>query len=72
MVSFTHEQYIICSHSWTALRMSRLLLVSSYWQATFGGLSANEKEEKFASNDKKSNWIRFSCHLKDYADLGGC
>ena len=53
MVSFTREQYIICSHSWATLRMSRSLFVSSYLQATFSGLSVNEKEEKCASNDNK-------------------
>ena len=51
MVSFTHEQNIICSqtfkakHSWTTLHMNRPLFVGSYLQAR-GGLSANEKEEK--------------------------
>ena len=47
MVSFTHEQNIICSqtlldgiaHEQTIICRSR------------GGLSANEKKEKFASND---------------------
>ena len=38
-------------HSWTALRMSRPLFVGSYLQVTPGGLWANEKKEKFASND---------------------
>ena len=36
-------------HSWTTLRMSRPLFAGSY--RSRGGLSANEKEEKFASND---------------------
>ena len=48
--SFKHEQNIICSQSWTVLRMSR-----NYAQAVIcrsrGGLSVNEKKEKFASND---------------------
>ena len=39
-------------HSWTILRMSSPLFVGHYLQVTWhGGLSANEKEEKFASND---------------------
>ena len=43
-------QNIICNqtlktkHSWTTLRMSRPLFVGSYY-------SANEKEDKFPSND---------------------
>ena len=50
MVSFMHGQNIICNqtlktkHSWTTLRMSRPLFVGSYY-------SANEKEDKFPSND---------------------
>ena len=38
-------------HRWTALRMSRPLFASSYCRSR-GRLSANEKKEKFASNDK--------------------
>ena len=45
----------VAKHSWTTLRMSRPLLGSSLREAVIfksrGGLSANEKEEKFASND---------------------
>ena len=43
-VSITHVQNIICSqtrkakHSWTALRMSRPLFVSSYLQVTWWAL----------------------------------
>ena len=71
-------------HSWMTLRMSRLLFVGSFcrWH---GGLSANEKEEKFASNDNshwldndllKFNWILtvvwhdvWQCH---YPTLSAC
>ena len=46
----------VAKHSWTTLRMtSRPLLGSSLREAVIfksrGGLSANEKKEKFASND---------------------
>ena len=57
VVSFTHEQNIICSqtleakHSWTTLSMSRPLFVCSYLQVTWWTFSANEKEEQFESND---------------------
>ena len=59
VVSFTHEQNIICSqtlepkHSWTTLSMimSRPLFVRSYLQVTWWTFSANEKEELFESND---------------------
>ena len=37
-------------HSWTTLRMSRPLFVGSFCRSR-GGLLANEKEEKLASND---------------------
>ena len=37
---------------WTTLRMSRPLFVGSSCRSR-GGLKANEKEEKFASNDNK-------------------
>ena len=40
-VSFTHEQNIICSQTQLEAVICRSL----------GGLSANEKREKFASND---------------------
>ena len=55
MVSFAHEQKIICNHtltihSWTTLRMSRLLFSAVICRSR-GELSANEKEEKFGSND---------------------
>ena len=36
--------------SWTTLRMSRPLFVGSFCRSC-GGLSANEKEEQFASSD---------------------
>ena len=43
-------------HSWTALCMSRPLFAGSYLKAVIcrsrSKLSANEKKEKFASNDK--------------------
>ena len=57
VVSFTHEQNIICSqtlepkHSWTTLSMSRPLFVRSYLQVTWWTFSANEKEELLESND---------------------
>ena len=38
-------------HSWTTLRMSKLLFVGSYCRSG-GELSANEKKERFASNDE--------------------
>ena len=38
-------------HSWTTLPMSRTLFVDSICSSRVG-LSANEKEEKFASNHK--------------------
>ena len=44
-------------HSWTTLRMSRPLFVGSYLQSR-GGLSANEREEKFSSNDNKIYYTR--------------
>ena len=59
VVSFTHEQNIICGqtlkakHSWTTLPMSRPLFVGSYLQVTWWTFSANEKEEQFASNDNE-------------------
>ena len=66
-VSFTHEQNIICSqilkakHSWTALRMSRPLFVCSFFAGqVHGGLSANEKKEKFASNDSYFYFYSFT------------
>ena len=49
VVSFMHEQNIIftAKHSWTTLRMSR----PGRQSFAGGGLLANEKEERFASND---------------------
>jgi len=48
--SFTHEQYIICSQT----QLDNI----AHWQTVIcrshGGLSANEKEEKFASNDNSN------------------
>ena len=55
MVSFTHEQNIICGQ--TKLRMGRPLFLVSYLQVTMGGISANEKEEKFATNDNFNYFI---------------
>ena len=55
VVSFTHEQNIICSQ--TKLRMSRPLFVGSYLQVTMGEISVNEKEEKFATNDNFNYFI---------------
>ena len=43
-------------HSWTVLRMSRPLFVVSCCRSR-GGLSANEKKEKFASNNNKSYYL---------------
>ena len=54
-MSFTHEQNIICGQ--TKLRMSRPLFSVSYLQVTMGGISANEKEEKFATNDNFNYFI---------------
>ena len=63
VLSFTHEQNIICGqtleakHSWTTLPMSRPLFVGSYkgsyLQVTWWTFSANEKEEQFALNDNE-------------------
>ena len=39
-------------HSWMTLHMSRPLFVGSYFRSC-GGISANEKEEQFASYDNK-------------------
>ena len=44
------EKLFAAKHSWTTLRMSRPLFVGSFCRSR-GGLLANEKEEKFASND---------------------
>ena len=47
---------IAAKHSWTStLRMSRPFFIGSYLQVTWGGLSAYEKKEKFASNDNRRN-----------------
>ena len=63
MVSFTHEQNSICSqkqlndivHEHTIIYRQLLFYRSR------GGLSVNEKEETFASNDK-SNYLQISKH----------
>ena len=55
MVSFTHEQNIICCQTQTKLRMSRPLFLAVICRSR-GGLSANVKEEKFASNDNNSSF----------------
>ena len=49
MVSFTHEQYIICSQTQLD-NIGRPVFVAVICRS-HGGLSANEKEETFASND---------------------
>ena len=48
MVSFTHVQNIICSQTQLDDIAHEQTIICSYLQ---GGLSANEKKEKFASND---------------------
>ena len=51
VVSFTHEQYIICNQTQLDnIAHWQTSICSSYLQVTCG-LSANEKEETFASND---------------------
>ena len=68
MVSFTHEQNIICSqtleaeHSWTTLPMSRPLFVCSYLQVTWWTFSVNEKDEQFASNDNDEAYVTLSSY----------
>ena len=56
-------------HSWTTLRMSRPLFVGSFCRSR-GGLLANEKEEKFVSNDNANYFVIFeegNCvFLSDY------
>ena len=49
------------------LRMSRPLFVGSYLQITWWA-SANEKEEKFASNDNYNFVSYFSFHIDCYYD----
>ena len=48
-VSFTHEQNIICSQT----QLDGIAHEQTIICRTRGGLSANEKKEKFASNDNK-------------------
>ena len=49
-VSFTHDQNIICSQTLLDRIAHEQTIICR--QLFAGGLSANEKKEKFASNDK--------------------
>ena len=50
MVSFTHEQNIICSQTQLEDISQEQTIVCRHYCRSRGGLSANEKEEKFASH----------------------
>ena len=79
MVSFTHEHNIIYSQT-----IVSTLIATNYGQTQLddiaheptivcrsrGGLSANEKEEQFASNDNKSYSSFFS--VCETAQRGSC
>ena len=54
MVLFTHKQKIFAAkHSWTTFRMRRpFIYLLAVICRSRGGLQANEKEDKFASNDE--------------------
>ena len=56
---YAWEAYFFAvKHRWTTLRMSRPLFAGSYFSRSRGGLSANEREEKFALNDNCSySWV---------------
>ena len=51
-------------YSWTTLRMSRPLFAGHELRSR-GRLSANEKEEKFASNDNARYFHVISCLFRD-------
>ena len=53
VVSFTHEQNIICSQT----QLDDIAHEQTIICRSSGGLSGNEKEEKLASNDKKAALI---------------
>ena len=51
-VSFTHEQNIICSKTQLdGIAHEQTIICEAAICRSRGGLSANEKKEKFASND---------------------
>ena len=50
MLSFTNEQHIVCSET----QMDDIAHEQTIICRSLGGLLTNEKEEKFASNDKKN------------------
>ena len=56
-------------HNWTALRLSRQLLVGSYLQAPWWAF-ANEKKEQFASNDKPL-YLTFNIFVSETRLAGG-
>ena len=53
VVSFTHEQNIICSQT----QLDDIAHEQTIICRSSGGLSGNEKEEKLASNDEKAALI---------------
>ena len=60
--SFTHEQNIICSQTQLdGIAHEQIIICTSVICRSRGGLSANDKKEKFASND---NMGSVSCLLR--------
>ena len=57
--------FFAAKHRWTTSRMSRKLFAGSYFSRLRGGLSANEREEKFALNDNCS----YSCVVCTRLDI---
>ena len=61
MVSLTHEQNIICSQ----IQLDDMAHEQTIICRSRGRLSANEKEEKFASNDNARYFHVISCIFRD-------
>ena len=62
MVSFTHEQNSICSQKQlNDIVHEHTIIYRQLFYRSRGGLSVNEREETFASNDK-SNYLQISKH----------
>ena len=65
-VSFTHEQNIICSQTLSQTQLDgiaheqTIICMQFFAGQVHGGLSANEKKEKFASNDSYFYFYSFT------------